>query len=352
MADPCVLFDDVPEHESEHPTARKASLERRLAGGTFRRRAVSRLGHLLPRSSYPCAVPGINLNDYSKLPSGKGWGAACSGGHTTITLADGLRMTCRSEIAELSTLLWNRVLAQGYNLRAGVCGCYNCRYISGTTTWSNHAWALAFDINWDVNPYTTGTTHDIPGWVVSLANRYGFAWGGDYTGGRRDYMHFEFMGTPAQAVAATNLARAELAGDVPVPPPTPTDDSAVIRQRQFNLNDTGFPVVVDGVWGPASVQACKNFQRAAHLAVDGVYGDATAAALRKVPSWKYTAFGGQPVRTWQQQLVNHGWHLEVDGVWGAHSVSICQQFQRDKQLATQDGSPSPDTWTALHCTVN
>ena len=40
----------------------------------------------------------------------------------------------------------------------------------------------------------------MPDWVPrEIFNPYGWAWGGDYTGPRKDYMHLEFLGTPAQA---------------------------------------------------------------------------------------------------------------------------------------------------------
>jgi peptidoglycan hydrolase-like protein with peptidoglycan-binding domain len=355
MTSDCTFYDELPEHEFE------PSIQR--VGRVPLNRGVARVGNAFrPRSSFACAIPGINLNDYSLSPSGKGWGRACQQAHTTITLSNGVRMTCASQIAVLSTLLWNEVLRRGYVLRSGVCGCYNCRYISGTTVWSNHAWALAFDINWDVNPYTTGFTHDIPNWVVQLANRYGFAWGGDYTGGRRDYMHFEFMGTPDQAVLATNLAVAELSGGQPVPIPTPIptpapDNTEQIKKDQFDLTDTGFPTGgIDGIWGPSSIAACRAFQAAAKLAVDGICGDNTRAALHKVPSWHSGGNipddpGGYPASQWQQKLKDHGWRIDVDNAWGAHSKSILSQFQADKGL-TVDGLRGPASWTCLYCTSN
>jgi hypothetical protein len=169
---------------------------------------------------------GLDLRDYSKLPDQKGWGAPCAAAHATVTLTYA-RVTVDARIAELVGLVMRACESRGYIFRAVDTGAYNCRKIAGTTTWSNHAWGLAVDCNWQSNPYTTGTTHDIPDWMHNLWNRYGFAWGGDYTGSRRDYMHFEFMGTPQQALLALALARAELAGITPAPtPPVPTVDQS------------------------------------------------------------------------------------------------------------------------------
>jgi peptidoglycan hydrolase-like protein with peptidoglycan-binding domain len=154
----------------------------------------------------------------------------------------------------------------------------------------------------------------------------------------------------------------QVVGGAPTPPPTPapqpapapqpSGDTAQIKNDQFDLTDTGFDTGgIDGVWGPKSVQACKAFQFAAHLAVDGICGDNTRAALHKVPSWRGGQDGGHPALLWQQKLKAHGWHIELDGVWGAHSASILRQFQQDKGLAV-DGVRGPSSWTCLYCTVN
>jgi uncharacterized protein with LGFP repeats len=58
-------------------------------------------------------------------------------------------------------------------------------------------------------------------------NRYGFAWGGNYNAPTLpDGMHHEFMGTPAQAQAATVLARNELGG-APAPRDRPPVANAI-----------------------------------------------------------------------------------------------------------------------------
>lgn len=175
---------------------------------------------------------GLNLSDYSRLPSGKGWGQPCTAARATVTLTYA-RVTVDARIAELVGLVMRACEARGYIFRAADTGAYNCRKIAGTNTWSNHAWALAIDVNWQSNPYTTAWRTDIPDWMHNLWNRYGFAWGGDYTGGKRDFMHFEFMGTPQQAQLALALARAELAGVTPLPTPVPTPASKVDQSTPF-----------------------------------------------------------------------------------------------------------------------
>lgn len=76
-------------------------------------------------------------------------------------------------------------------------GSYNKRYISGTTTWSNHSWGAAVDL----------LTHDNKGKSLSynqtsqlvseksknIASRLGIAWGGYWSGSSYDPMHWEVI---------------------------------------------------------------------------------------------------------------------------------------------------------------
>jgi D-alanyl-D-alanine carboxypeptidase len=154
------------------------------------------------------SVRGIDLLDYSRNAQQKGWGAPCAARLATVTLRVA-RVTVDVRLAELVGLIMRANEARGYVYRAADTGAYNCRKIAGTTRWSNHAWAIAIDENWQTNPFTSPLRTDKPRWLIDRWNRYGFAWGGDYSG-RKDPMHFEFMGSPAQAQAALELARREL----------------------------------------------------------------------------------------------------------------------------------------------
>jgi hypothetical protein len=81
---------------------------------------------------------------------------------------------------------------------------------------TGNSWGLAVDINSLANPYQFPRRTDMPTWMPLLWNRYGFAWGGNYNDDGRlskaDSMHYEFMGSPADADALTSLALYELTG--------------------------------------------------------------------------------------------------------------------------------------------
>lgn len=66
-------------------------------------------------------------------------------------------------------------------------GCYNARFIAGTTTLSNHAFGLAIDLNVPENE--RGTVGQINRQVVAIFQSLGFTWGGTWS--YTDPMHFE-----------------------------------------------------------------------------------------------------------------------------------------------------------------
>lgn len=67
---------------------------------------------------------------------------------------------------------------------------------------------------------------------------------------------------------------------VPGAPLKPGDTGAQVKVLQHALNHLGYSVgKVDGVYGPGTTQAVKNFQTAKGLTADGVCGAQTIAAL-------------------------------------------------------------------------
>jgi hypothetical protein len=116
-------------------------------------------------------------------------------------------------IAELVERLCLETIRRGYGLVDGWCWGFACRAITGTTDKpSNHSWGLAIDINAPRNGYGPTLRTDMPAWMPKLWSDYGFRWGGTYSG-NKDAMHYEFMGTPADAERYLRKARAEGLGE-------------------------------------------------------------------------------------------------------------------------------------------
>jgi hypothetical protein len=99
------------------------------------------------------------------------------------------------------------------SIEADNTSAFNCRYVDGTTRWSEHAYGRAIDLDPVENPYVTasGTTSHAAsrpylrrspyrpgmavesGVVVRAFAAVGWAWGGHWSGAR-DYQHFSASG--------------------------------------------------------------------------------------------------------------------------------------------------------------
>jgi hypothetical protein len=98
------------------------------------------------------------------------------------------------------------------SIEADNTSAFNCRYVEGTTRWSEHAYGRAIDLNPIENPYVSGgkTSHraSVPylersrrrpgmafsgGVVVEAFRAIGWGWGGDWSG-VKDYQHFSASG--------------------------------------------------------------------------------------------------------------------------------------------------------------
>jgi hypothetical protein len=99
-------------------------------------------------------------------------------------------MTCNTQMFPQLRAALDEIVARGL---AGTIhpnqyeGCYVPKFIEGTTTLSNHAFGLAFDLNVPENQ--RGTPGQMNRTVVSIFERWGFTWGGTWHW--TDPMHFE-----------------------------------------------------------------------------------------------------------------------------------------------------------------
>jgi hypothetical protein len=98
------------------------------------------------------------------------------------------------------------------SIEADNTSAFNCRYVDGTTRWSEHAYGRAIDINPIENPYVSAgrTSHAASrsyldrsrrstgmavegGALVRAFDRIGWGWGGRWSGAK-DYQHFSASG--------------------------------------------------------------------------------------------------------------------------------------------------------------
>jgi len=124
-----------------------------------------------------------------------------------------------------------------------------------------------------------------------------------------------------------------------------------VTTLQYLLRARGRQVAVDGIFGPGTNAAVRGFQSEKHLAVDGVVGPKTWAALIVLCT---RGDRGDAVRGVQEEFdhrtgdPDHG--FPVDGVFGPITEEAVRGYQdalSDVPGMVVDGIVGPVTWQAL-----
>jgi peptidoglycan hydrolase-like protein with peptidoglycan-binding domain len=132
------------------------------------------------------------------------------------------------------------------------------------------------------------------------------------------------------------------------------DQDHPVRTLQYLLRARGHTVAVDGIFGPATDAAVRAFQQEKHLAVDGIVGANTWSALI---STVRQGSQGDAVRGVQEEFQFRNLSgdpskgLTVDGIFGPKTDAAVRGFQQalhaDIPSVTVDGIVGPVTWRAL-----
>ncbi|MFC7456916.1 peptidoglycan-binding protein [Brachybacterium sp. GCM10030267] len=178
--------------------------------------------------------------------------------------------------------------------------------------------------------------------------------------------------SPAPAPATVGTVRGATAPTVA--PAAPSSKYSAVKLRlgargdavshlQSQLNAKGASIATDGVFGPNTLRAVKNFQSSARIAVDGVVGPNTWGALAggsssgsgtSAPSSSQPKLRegsrGSAVRTLQSALNDRGSSLTVDGVFGSRTASAVRGLQSAAGIKV-DGVVGPNTWNAVYSDV-
>jgi peptidoglycan hydrolase-like protein with peptidoglycan-binding domain len=123
-----------------------------------------------------------------------------------------------------------------------------------------------------------------------------------------------------------------------------------VRSLQYLLQHHGRgEVVVDGIFGPITAAAVRDFQQSAGLIVDGIVGNQTWPALIVQVQ---QGSDGDAVRGVQSQFQARNLSgdpskgLQVDGIFGPKTDAAVRGFQKAAGLVV-DGIVGPLTWNAL-----
>ena len=118
---------------------------------------------------------------------------------------------------------------------------------------------------------------------------------------------------------------------------------------QFILNEYGYNLTVDGIFGSRTLNAVRDFQRNNSLSVDGLVGANTWRTLLTLPPYPLLREGyrGAYVTLLQQLLESNLYPVGgIDGIFGSRTLSAVRAFQGANNLAV-DGLVGNNTWNAL-----
>lgn len=169
---------------------------------------------------------------------------------------------------------WNKLLEP---LRPGWCWGYAHRQVTGGTGWSWHAAGIAIDLNAPLHPYGADTTFTAYQLAIgnAIAAKYGLRWGQNYQS-NKDGMHLEVILTPEQAKKRIAELKRKPGSVIAFPKGglERGDRGFEVRVLQRALVHRPLPTNprVDGVFGPKTEQAVKEYERRAGLRVDGRVG--------------------------------------------------------------------------------
>jgi peptidoglycan hydrolase-like protein with peptidoglycan-binding domain len=120
-----------------------------------------------------------------------------------------------------------------------------------------------------------------------------------------------------------------------------------VKALQYLLNYyTSAGLTIDGSFGSATTAAVKKFQKAQGLTQDGSVGPNTWAKLAAL-NQKQSSYSSNPTKAIQLLLNNkNSAGLTVDGSFGSKTTAAVKAFQKAKGI-TQDGVVGPTTWKYL-----
>lgn len=184
--------------------------------------------------------------------------------------------------------------------------------------------------------------------------------------GALDALIVQIRSAQAISTAATEIDQMTRSPGLPQPASprllklsTPNQKGEDVRSWQLVLIASGYPVTADGVFGPKTSEATKDWQKKRALTPDGVVGPKTLAAVGKAPtapvavpstaSPRPDPAPKTPLEVAAESMVTHLLALQakhgVAGSKGKQDLTLVKRFQ-SAAGGVADGLPGPGTLIA------
>ncbi|MFP5346700.1 MAG: peptidoglycan-binding domain-containing protein [Actinomycetes bacterium] len=125
------------------------------------------------------------------------------------------------------------------------------------------------------------------------------------------------------------------------------EENVAVLQYLMRGYSSAFSLLpVDGVFGPDTAAAVRDYQRNRGLAPDGVVGAQTWSTLTREAVLRPDPRPSEWVRALQTELRRNEFDIAVDGIFGPRTEAAVRQAQQGAGLAV-DGVVGPQTWRDL-----
>jgi hypothetical protein len=209
------------------------------------------------------------------------------------------RAQINKDVLPAFTLLNMCLVEDDYITQRKTTGGFNYRKIANTDRYSCHAYGVAVDINWQLNPVTrdgsikTNFKDSTIEKILNIKTQDGlqiFRWGGNYKS-YKDPMHFEIYVTPdelSKGIVRKNFDQKEFIKlGLATKPLRKGDKGNGVKYIQELLNEVNNSMLIpDGDFGSLTQAEVLMFQKKAGLIEDGIVGANTYAKLMEFKNAK------------------------------------------------------------------
>lgn len=151
----------------------------------------------------------------------------------------------------------------------------------------------------------------------------------------------------AQAAVVCEMCGFDYVAGTPIIP-KPDELSILEIQKVFNrfkvTDESGKVLAEDGIYGPKTTSAVKNFQQIVGIAIDGIAGPITRGVIEAIlskPTLRVGVADNNVVRYLQWRV-----GTEVDGIFGPKTEAAVKKFQTINNIQI-DGIVGRETWGKL-----